>query len=119
LEYSEYRHFKSVIEKAKLACINSGYDPDEHFEDILEMVSIGSGAAREIDNIKLSRYACYLIIESADPSKEIVALGHSYFALQTRKQELQDQSTKDKQRVYLRDEMKTHNKKLASTAQKA
>lgn len=119
LEYSEYRHFKPVIEKAKIACINSWYDPDEHFEDVLEMVSIGSGAEREIDNIKLSRYACYLIIENADPSKEIVALWHTYFALQTRKQEIQDQASKDKQRVYLRNEMKTHNKKLASTAKEA
>lgn len=123
LEYSEYRHFKPVIEKAKMACINSGYDPDEHFEDILEPQKSRNQywetEWQKLEDIKLSRYACYLIIESADPSKEIVALWHTYFALQTRKQELQDQNTKDKQRVHLRDEMKTHNKKLASTAQKA
>ena len=72
-----------------------------------------------IEDVKLSRYACYLIVQNADPSKEIVALGQTYFALQTRKQELQDQSMEDKQRIYLRKEIKTHNKKLASTADKA
>lgn len=119
LEYSEYRHFKPVIEKAKMACINSWYDPEDHFEDVLDMVPIGSWAEREIDDIKLSRYACYLIVQNADPSKEIVALWQSYFALQTRKQELQNQFIEDQQRVHLRNEMKTHNKNLASTADKA
>ena len=83
------------------------------------MLFIGSGAQRQVDNIKLSRYACYLIVQNADPSKEIVALGQTYFALQTRKQELYNQSLEDQQRIYLRNEMKTHNKNLASTANKA
>ncbi len=73
LEYSEFRHFKSVIDRAKEACKNSGFTITDHFEDILGMVSIGSGAARELGDIKLSRYACYLIVQNADPSKEIVA----------------------------------------------
>ena len=72
LEYSEYRHFKPVIDRAKEACKNSGYQVADHFEDILGMVSIGSGAEREIEDVKLSRYACYLIVQNADPTKEMV-----------------------------------------------
>ena len=83
LEYSEYRHFKPVIEKAKEACKNSGQKVADHFEDFLEMVSIGSGAQRPMnDGIKLSRYTSYLIVQNADPNKEIVALGQTYFAMQ-------------------------------------
>lgn len=89
LEYSEYRHFKPVIDRAKEACKNSGYMVDNHFEDILGMVSIGSQAEREIKDVKLSRYACYLIVQNVDPAKEIVALGQTYFAVQTRLQEIQ------------------------------
>ena len=84
LEYSEYRHFKPVIEKAKEACINSEQRVEDHFEDFLEMVEIGSGAKRPMeDGVKLSRYACYLIVQNADPSKEVVAHGQTYFAVQT------------------------------------
>lgn len=123
LEYSEYRHFKPVIEKAKIACINSWYEVNEHFEDILGTQKSRNQywevEGRTVDDIRLSRYACYLIVQNADPSKEIVALGQTYFALQTRKQELQDQNLKDQERVHLRNEMTTHNKKLASTANKA
>jgi DNA-damage-inducible protein D len=90
LDYSEYRHFLPVIERAREACRNSGRVPADHFEDILEMVEIGSGARREIADVRLSRYACYLIVQNADPSKEIVALGQTYFAVQTRRQELAD-----------------------------
>lgn len=88
LEYSEFRHFLPVINKAKEACKNSGQLIENHFEDILEMVKIGSGAEREVESIKLSRYACYLIVQNADPSKEIVATGQTYFAIQTRIQEI-------------------------------
>ena len=89
LEYSEYRHFKPAIDRAKEACKNSDYSIADHFEDILDMVSIGSGAKRELRDVKLSRYACYLIVQNADPAKEIVALGQTYFAVQTRLQEIQ------------------------------
>ena len=88
LEYSEYRHFKPVIDRAKEACENSDNQVADHFEDILDMVSIGSGAERRIEDIKLSRYACYLIVQNADPAKEVVALGQTYFAVQTRLQEI-------------------------------
>jgi DNA-damage-inducible protein D len=122
LGYSEYRHFLPVIEKAKEACTNSGEDKNNHFEDFLEMVEIGSGARRKIEDARLSRYACYLIIQNADPSKEIVALGQTYFAVQTRKQELSELSSSQildseaEKRLFLRNELKTHNKKLADAA---
>jgi DNA-damage-inducible protein D len=73
LEYSEYRHFKPVIDRAKEACRNSGNEVLNHFEDVLDMIDLGKGAKREIDNVKLSRYASYLIVQNADPGKEIVA----------------------------------------------
>jgi DNA-damage-inducible protein D len=125
LEYSEYRHFKPVIEKGKEACKNSNQQVSDHFEDILEMVQIGSGAAREIDNVKLSRYACYLIVQNADPAKEVVALGQTYFAIQTRLQELQQLdaykrlNTEEEKRLFLRQEITRHNKKLANAAKTA
>jgi DNA-damage-inducible protein D len=86
--YSEYRHFLPVIERAKEACKNSGQGFEDHFEDFLDMVKIGSSAQRSIEDIKLSRYACYLIVQNADPSKEVIALGQTYFAVQTRLQEI-------------------------------
>jgi DNA-damage-inducible protein D len=125
LEYSEYRHFKPVIDRAKEACINSGYHVVDHFEDILGMVSIGSGAERELNDVKLSRYACYLIVQNADPGKEIVALGQTYFAVQTRLQEIQQMevyqelSTEEEKRIFLRKEMAEHNKHLAEAAKTA
>ena len=125
LEYSEYRHFKPVIDRAKEACKKSGYNVDNHFEDILGMVSIGSQAEREIEDVKLSRYACYLIVQNADPAKEIVALGQTYFAVQTRLQEIQQMqayqqlNTEEDKRVFLRKEMADHNKHLAEAAKGA
>jgi len=126
LEYSEYRHFKPVIEKAKDACKNSGQPVENHFEDYLEMVKIGSGAQRPFDDgIKLSRYACYLIVQNADPSKEIVAIGQTYFAIQTRLQEIRQMdgynrlSTDEEKRLFLRNEMKRHNIQLADAAKDA
>ena len=123
--YSEFRHFFSVINKAKEACVNSGQEIQNHFEDILEMVSIGSGAQREIQDIRLSRYACYLIVQNADPAKPIVALGQTYFAVQTRKQELIEEvdyknlKTEDERRIFLRNQLKVHNKQLAGVAKNA
>ena len=126
LEYSEYRHFKPVIEKAKEACKNSGQPVENHFEDYLEMVKIGSGAERPFDDrVKLSRYACYLIVQNADPSKEIVATGQTYFAIQTRLQEIRQMdeynrlTTEEEKRLFLRNEMKTHNTQLAEAAKDA
>lgn len=125
LEYAEYRYFLPVIEKAKLACANSGVSVADHFVDILEMVTIGSGAERQVDSVKLSRYACYLIVQNADPSKTIVAQGQTYFAIQTRiaevqqMQEYQTLSTEEERRLFLRSELLKHNSQLASAAKDA
>ena len=85
LGYGDYRNFEGVIEKAKMACFNSGHRLEDHFVDVTEMVAIGSGAARAIKTVLLSRYACYLVIQNADPNKEIVAQGQTYFAIQPRR----------------------------------
>ena len=125
LEYSEYRHFKPVIEKAKEACKNSGQEINDHFEESLDMVQIGSGAERKIDDMKLSRYACYLIVQNASPEKEVVALGQTYFAVQTRMQEILQMETynqldtEKEKRLFLRTELAEHNKQLADAAKDA
>lgn len=124
LEYSEYRHFLPVIERAREACHNSGQAVTDHFEDVLGMVSIGSGAQRELSNVHLSRYACYLIVQNGDPSKPVIANGQSYFAMQTRRQELAEdakftQLNEDEKRLAIRNELAAHNKYLAAAAKEA
>ncbi len=119
LEYTQYRNFEVVIEKAKLACLNSGYNIADHFADASKMVEIGSGVGREIKTTLLSRYACYLIIQNADPKKAIVAQGQTYFAVQTRRQELQDEEIEEERRLLLREEMRQHNAQLADAARNA
>ena len=119
LGYSDYRNFEQVIDKARTACFNSGQRIDDHFVDVTEMVDLGSGAKRQVKSVFLSRYACYLIVQNADPSKEIVALGQTYFAVQTRKQELTEQAIEDERRLLLREEMRQHNVKLADAAKDA
>ena len=125
LEYADYRNFITVINKAKEACSNSGNDVLDHFGDITEMVTIGSGAQRPIDTIKLTRYACYLTVQNADPSKTIVAQAQTYFAIQTRIAEVQQMeeynrlSTEEEKRLFLREEMAKHNSQLADTAKDA
>ena len=88
LDYDEWRNFLKVIEKAKLACLNSGQNISNHFVDVNKMVKLGSGSEREISDIILTRYACYLIAQNGNPQKEQIAFAQSYFAIQTRKQEL-------------------------------
>ena len=125
LEYSEYRHFLPVIDRAKEACVNSNQQVIHHFEDILEMISLGKTARRKVESVKLSRYACYLIVQNADPSKEVVALGQTYFAVQTRLQEISKMdeynslSSEDEKRLFLRNEMAKHNAQLAAAAKDA
>ncbi|HBO17124.1 MAG: DNA-damage-inducible protein D [Candidatus Moranbacteria bacterium GW2011_GWE2_35_2-] len=116
LGYSNYSKFLNVITRAKEACKNSGQVIHNHFSHMDEMVKIGSGAERSVDTIHLSRYACYLIVQNSDPSKEIVALGQTYFAVQTRRQEECDQLIEDEKRLYLRGEVKKHNTSLAEAA---
>jgi len=119
LGYSEWRKFEGVIERAKGSCKNSGQKMEDHFAHAAKMVSIGSDSTRKIEDYALSRYACYLIAQNGDPRKEEIALAQTYFAIQTRKQEIHDKLIEDTKRVYLRHEMKTHNKQLAQTAKKA
>jgi len=116
LEYSDYRKFLNVIDKAKVACENSGELIHNHFVHMDEMVKIGSGAERPIDTVYLSRYACYLIVQNSDPTKVVVAKGQTYFAIQTRRQEKTDNLIEDNNRVFLREEMKKHNTALTKTA---
>jgi DNA-damage-inducible protein D len=125
LEYSEFRHFLPVIDRAKEACKNSNHTIEDHFEDYLEEISFGKGAKKEMESVKLSRFACYLIVQNADPSKEVVAQGQTYFAVQTRLQEIKQMAdynrlpTEDEKRLFLRNELKKHNLQLAEAAKKA
>jgi len=122
LEYAQWRNFVVVIDKAKTACETSGNSIADHFADVSKMVSIGSDAKRSIDDVMLSRYACYLIVQNADPRKETVALGQTYFAIKTRERELEeqfDEFSEEQKRLAIRTELKTHNKHLADAAKGA
>jgi len=126
LGYTKWDNFLGVIAKAKTACEQAGHGCDDHFAGVGRMVPLGSGAEREIDDIVLSRYACYLIAQNADGRKRPVAFAQTYFAIQTRRQEIADQEaqeytplSEDERRVLLRDEIKTHNRYLASAAKNA
>ena len=118
LEYTDWRNFSKVIEKAQTACTNSG----AQINDVNKMVEIGSGAERKVDDIQLSRYACYLIVMNGDPHKEIIAVGQTYFAVKTRQQELienYEELTENQKRIAIRQEMKRHNTALAEAAHNA
>lgn len=119
LEYTDYRNFLAVIERAQIACENSGEVIHNHFVEATEMVKIGSGAEKSIEIVYLSRYACYLIVQNSDPTKVVVAKGQTYFAIQTRRQEKTDNRIEDNKRVFLREEMKKHNTSLLQTASTA
>src|SRR3989338_3211409 len=108
LGYVEWRKFQGVIEKAKEACKNSGYNISDHFVDTAKKVKIGSEAEREIEDIILTRYACYLIAQNGDPRKEEIAFAQSYFAVQTRKLEVLEQ------RIALQERFEARNKLIAS-----
>lgn len=119
LEYAQFRNLETAIEKAMQSCENSGHAVEDHFAETSKMIDVGKGAKREVKDYFLSRYACYLIIQNADPTKPMVALGQTYFAIQTRKQEVFEQISEDEKRLMLREELKKHNVFLASTAYSA
>ena len=123
LGYTEYGKFLPAVERAKKACENSGQKIDLHFAQVSEPQKshnqYGEIQGQIIDNYILSRYACYLIAQNGDPRKEEIALAQTYFAIQTRKQEVHQQLVEDNKRVHLRNEMKTHNKQLAQAAKAA
>ncbi|WP_413670515.1 DNA damage-inducible protein D [Mucilaginibacter sp. Mucisp86] len=124
LDYIKWDKFLNVIAKAKEACKNAGQEPDDHFPRVEKTIDLPKGAKRDIGDLHLSRYACYLIIQNADPAKEVVAQGQTYFAVQTRKQEILEQrfeqlKSEEEKRLYLRREMAEHNKHLADAARDA
>ncbi len=123
LSYKDWRYFDAVIEKAKVACQNSGITDVDHFVVSNKMVEIGSGAKRKQKDYKLTRYACYLIAQNANPRLKIVALAQTYFAVQTRKQEISEKEysslTEDEKRFYQRNLTKKGNYSLNQTAKNA
>ena len=122
LEYAQWRRFQESIERAKTACEASGLIVGDHFADVGKMINLAKGAKREIADIKLSRYACYLIVMNGDPRKEVIALGQTYFAVKTRQKEISDSMTQlseDEKRLAIRDEVTIRNKFLASSAKAA
>lgn len=122
LEYTQWRRFADAIERAKLACSNSGYSASEHFADAGKSSPMPHGGVRILEDYRLSRYACYLIVMNGDPRKEVIAVGQTYFAVKTRQQELidhYDELSEDQKRLAIRKEMIAHNKSLAEAAQMA
>lgn len=125
LDYQQWRNFLPVLTKAEAACNNSQQLVSDHFAHIRKMVKIGSGAARELDDLRLTRYACYLIVQNGDPKKPVIANGQTYFAVQARRQELTDDTagfndlSEDQKRLAIRNELATHNKQLAAAAKDA
>ena len=122
LQYKKWENFAKVIDRAKLACNNSGFEIQDHFPEVRKMVEIGSNTLRELLDYELSRYACYLIVQNGDPRKEVIALGQTYFAIQTRRQEVADyfnQLDEDNKRLVIRGDIKQWNQMLLEAAHNA
>ncbi|MHB1185190.1 MAG: DNA damage-inducible protein D [Desulfobulbia bacterium] len=113
LGYAEWRNFTSVVTKAKVACEVSGHTISDHFVDVNKMVDLGSGSQREVDDIMLTRYACYLIAQNGDPKKQEIAFAQTYFAVQTRKAELIEQRLLEAERVSARKKLTATEKELS------
>ena len=123
LQYANWQNFEKIIEKAKIACKNSSINVLDHFIDVDKMVQIGSGAERKQKDYKLTRYACYLVAQNGDSRKKVIALAQTYFAIQTRKQEISEKEysslTEDEKRFYQRDLTRKGNYSLNQTAKKS
>ncbi|MCL2078208.1 MAG: DNA damage-inducible protein D [Oscillospiraceae bacterium] len=122
LGYVQWRNFSKVLDKAKLACKNSGFDIDDHFAEVSKTIQMPKTASKEVIDYELSRYACYLIVQNGDPRKEVIAHGQTYFAIQTRRQEVADyfnQLDEDNKRLVVRGNIKQWNQMLAEAARNA
>ena len=122
-EYTQWRRFENTIDKAKMACKNSNISVEDHFAGVGKMINLGKGGKRNVGDYKLSRYACYLIAQNGDSRKEVIALAQTYFAIQTRKQELSEKEysrlTEDEKRFYQRDLTRKGNYSLNVAARNA
>jgi len=119
LEYSRWENFEEVIKKAQKACLNSGQIVENHFRNVTKMTIVGENTPVGIQDWELDRYACYLIAQNGDPRKSKIALAQSYFAIQSRRQEIFDQLNHEEKRAFIRNEVTDQNKKLFSTAKNA
>lgn len=122
LDYSQWRNFAKVLERAVLACKNSGYETIDHFAEVSKTIEMPKSASKQITDFRLTRYACYLIVQNGDPRKEVIALGQTYFAIQTRRQEVADyfnQLDEDNKRLVIRGDIKQWNQMLAEAAHNA
>ena len=123
LEYKKWENFYKVLERAMMACTLSNNDISYHFPEVRKMIKMPKNATKDIIDFKLSRYACYLIVQNGDPKKEVIALGQTYFAVQTRKQEITEEQfmnlSEDEKRLYTRINVNNKNKKLFYTAKNA
>lgn len=122
LQYKKWENFSKVIDRAKLACNNSGFEIVEHFPEVRKTIKMPKTAHKEVIDYELSRYACYLIVQNGDPRKEVIALGQTYFAIQTRRQEVADyfnQLDEDNKRLVIRGDIKQWNQMLLEAAHNA
>jgi DNA-damage-inducible protein D len=122
LEYVQWRNFAKVLDRAMLSCKNSGYEIPDHFAEVSKTIKMPKTASKQVIDYKLTRYACYLIVQNGDPRKKVIALGQTYFAIQTRRQEVADyfnQLDEDNKRLVIRGDIKQWNQMLAEAAHNA